>query len=432
MKRITKLLLALLLCVTSFAGYTHILNAEETEENVEENNIEETDVPVSEEVNTPSEVEGTDIVEEDQDVDTQDVVGALQPLPRSGGNFETDSEGTWWVNEDGGVKVAILNYNPTVGWKAGIAYQVKVTVDFEDFNATGKKIEVKIPKGLKYTSYDVKGTPTNGTPEKAMTGVNDGLITNSINPTKNAYYDSYYGSLIYEVKDNDSKKIEFSVNVTPDVTTYYGPKTFIDGIQVSADKNGSNIGNVGVDVNATGSVEYKITYATGNANNVTGVSNSNESLDHMSISVYRAGEYYGIYQYFKNADLEYYYPKEVNLVSWSGGLVEKDENIGYLKFNIQNVVSTGTGYRGIKFNLSGVGADVYTAAQAMKGTITMYDGTVIEVDYSTPISVTAVDESTITNTLTLAGNNMTYVKVSDDFQIMGPAFIISNDLLSEK
>ncbi|MFV0395984.1 MAG: hypothetical protein ACK5LC_16630, partial [Coprobacillaceae bacterium] len=259
MKKVMRIFLSALLCVTSFTGYIHIINAEEDTNNVDETeeNISDDTSEKTNDTSTQEQKEETTSESEVGDTEETDgVIATLNGLPFSSGtdgHVEYDDKNVpWWVVEDGDVKIKVQNYNPSDGWVAGVSYVVDVTVDFVEENGTGKQIKVTLPEGIKYTKYGIKGEPIDRTPESALTGINNDIIETSINPTPNPYYNSYYGELTYNIVDNGADAVEFSIAVTPDTAVYYKPKVFAGGINVSATKNGSSIGNASVEVNAVG------------------------------------------------------------------------------------------------------------------------------------------------------------------------------------
>ncbi|MFV0392853.1 MAG: hypothetical protein ACK5LC_00435, partial [Coprobacillaceae bacterium] len=354
MRKMAKIFLSTLLCITSFTGYMYAVEAEgneETENPISEEESSETESEIESETEEGDTTESMDVTEEET-VAEEDTVGALLPLQRSGGYFETTVEGTWWVNENGGVKVAILNYNPTVGWKTAVSYTVEISTEFTDYDGVDRAISLTIPEGMKYTSYEVQGETASGTesPEKTMTGVNDSLIKSSTNPEKNSYYESYNGTLKYDINDTNTKKIDYRVTVTPDVALYYGPKTIVDAIKVTASENSAVIGEVAVNVDATGTAGFSITdNGLISSSTITGLANSDTKLQHMSLSPYRTGEFNMIPLYAKSVEVDYYYPKEVNFISASAGFASVDRDTGHLKLQFDNKTASYIAFSSIYF-----------------------------------------------------------------------------------
>ncbi|AZK43428.1 hypothetical protein EEI45_00085 [Erysipelothrix piscisicarius] len=140
---------------------------------------------------------------------------------------------------DADITLEVVDYDPSVEWKAGEQHQINVKVDFKDNNSTGKEIRINVPEGMEVVSYPVKGSPESGTPEYSMNGtLVDGVITESqkLEPT---YYESFNGQIVYKVSDTTQiVELERMITVKVDEKIYYGPKTFTDAIKVEAFKNG--------------------------------------------------------------------------------------------------------------------------------------------------------------------------------------------------
>jgi hypothetical protein len=129
-------------------------------------------------------------------------------------------------------------------WDPTEIYDITVTVNFGKDKGENKKVTITIPEGMKFDSIPVKynaGLPGVFVPADSVLS---GFLTNVSPPDLHDMYQTYSGELTYEFSANTEIVEIRGIKLAPDAGLYYGPKVFLAGITVEAQKNNQSIGSI--------------------------------------------------------------------------------------------------------------------------------------------------------------------------------------------
>ncbi|MBK2404675.1 hypothetical protein EPJ90_07510 [Erysipelothrix sp. strain 2 (EsS2-7-Brazil)] len=332
---------------------------------------------------------------------------------------------------DADITLEVVDYDPSVEWKAGEQHQINVKVDFKDNNSTGKEIRINVPEGMEVVSYPVKGSPESGTPEYSMNGtLVDGVITESqkLEPT---YYESYNGQIVYKVSDTTQiVELERMITVKVDEKIYYGPKTFTDAIKVEAFKNGDLADMKSFSHTTVEKVSYLLRAPSSNFH-ATVSKGDTDTLIMGNPRVSRDGRFNQTRFAVKNITTTMYYPigTTIDDTQLTQTVVSKDDSIGKIVLSADNLSSSTSQLFTVPLKYGHLAEGFYYASDQSYFEINTYDGAVIKVtDKDVPkASLNIIDPETVPNKLTLRTDKTPFVNQHEDFSNSLVRYSILND-----
>ncbi|MBC2157150.1 bacterial Ig-like domain-containing protein [Listeria innocua] len=152
--------------------------------------------------------------------------------PKKGSNLLKSSAPT--------VSMKIPDYNKT-NWNNGDIKDVSVTVEFNNNNASGKKINFTLPDGMRFVSLPVPSSyqaPSSVDSNilsyfGAGNPVGDSITSVTVPNKETGYNKATYGTLSYEL-DPATEKLTLNFSVQVDAAKYYGPTDLKSPIKVDA------------------------------------------------------------------------------------------------------------------------------------------------------------------------------------------------------